>query len=236
MAELKGNKKRLTINLSFFTPNDHHQTIKNDTNTPSAKPSASTKSPKNFEEPNGVVGLGIVAALNNEMDQTHDPILSSKSSRNAIFAVSPRSSPIPIFSKGKEERLNSQEIEMSEEYTCVIKHIGKNVIKKRVYFDGELGSGPKRVFCAASPPVVMGKVFHSEDFLSYCYLCKKKLHGLDIFMYRGEKAFCSAECRYKQMSVDEHKEKCGLGVMKPLEYSVSPCSGPMQFLAGVAAA
>ena len=55
---------------------------------------------------------------------------------------------------------------------------------------------------------------------------------------RGEKAFCSVECRCKQISIDEHKEKCGSGaMMKPLEYSsVSPCSSPMQVLAGVAAA
>lgn len=53
---------------------------------------------------------------------------------------------------------------------------------------------------------------------------------------RGEKAFCSAECRCKQISSDELKEKRGSGAKKPLDYSVSPCSSPMQFFAGVAAA
>ena len=35
---------------------------------------------------------------------------------------------------------------------------------------------------------------------------------------------------------DEYKEKCGSEAMKSLDYSVSPCSGPMLFFAGVAAA
>ncbi|MEI4867123.1 FCS-Like zinc finger protein, partial [Klebsiella pneumoniae] len=37
--------------------------------------------------------------------------------------------------------------------------------------------------------------------------CQKKLHGEDIYMYRGEKAFCSTECRYRQIVMDERKEK-----------------------------
>ncbi|KAL9262261.1 FCS-Like Zinc finger 14-like protein [Drosera capensis] len=45
------------------------------------------------------------------------------------------------------------------------------------------------------------------DFLSSCYLCRKSLHGKDIFMYRGEKAFCSGECRQRQIAMDEWNEK-----------------------------
>ncbi|MFX6573276.1 FCS-Like zinc finger protein, partial [Acinetobacter baumannii] len=72
------------------------------------------------------------------------------------------------------------------------------------------------------------------DFLSCCFMCKKMLHGLDIFMYRGEKAFCSADCRYRQMSIDEKKEKCRSGVRKKtIDHSASPT---LQFFAGVAAA
>lgn len=258
MAELKGYKRRLSINLSFLTSND--QTQMNNNNN------SSTKSSKKFEGgANGVVGLGIVAAMN-ELDQTQDPYFTAKSSRAAVSAVSPRSSPIPIFSNisssvsvyaksGTKLGSDLEEMECSEEYTCVISHIGNNLIKKKEYFDGNLSKKSEStvkassywvssgVFSAFSPPAVTHgdekaakPVFETEDFLSSCYLCKKKLHGLDIFMYRGEKAFCSAECRHKQISTDEHKDKCGSGAMKSHEYSVSPCSGPMQFLAGVAAA
>ncbi|CAH8357138.1 unnamed protein product [Eruca vesicaria subsp. sativa] len=46
------------------------------------------------------------------------------------------------------------------------------------------------------------------DFLRSCSLCKRHLvHGRDIYMYRGDRAFCSLECRQLQITVDEKKEK-----------------------------
>ncbi|XP_076932650.1 FCS-Like Zinc finger 14-like [Bidens hawaiensis] len=44
-------------------------------------------------------------------------------------------------------------------------------------------------------------------FLNSCHLCNKRLHGKDIYMYRGEKAFCSPECRSRQIAIDERPEK-----------------------------
>ncbi|KAF7816940.1 FCS-Like Zinc finger 6-like [Senna tora] len=47
-----------------------------------------------------------------------------------------------------------------------------------------------------------------SDFLRACSLCKRRLvPGRDIYMYRGDSAFCSQECRQKQMIQDERKEK-----------------------------
>ncbi|XP_071701110.1 FCS-Like Zinc finger 1-like [Rutidosis leptorrhynchoides] len=41
-------------------------------------------------------------------------------------------------------------------------------------------------------------------FLDACFLCKKPLGGnTDIFMYRGDTAFCSEECRTQQIDKDE---------------------------------
>ena len=220
MADLKGNKKRPTINLSLFAPNDLNK--KSSTTT--------SKSPKGFEPTNGVVGLGIVAAMT-QLDQTQ--------SRYSILAVSPRSNPIPIMvnPNSKFGGPNWEEEDM-ESYTCVISHIGNNLVKKREYFDGVLANESETSATNWVSASASSLVFGTSDFLSSCNLCKKQLHGMDIFMYRGEKAFCSVECRCKQISIDEHKEKCGSGaMMKPLEYSsVSPCSSPMQVLAGVAAA
>ncbi|CAH1426802.1 unnamed protein product [Lactuca virosa] len=234
MADLKGkktNKSRLSLKtLPFFLSSSNDQ----------------NKSVKRFGEQNGVVGLGIVVALNNES--------SGHNTQNPVFSVSPRSNPIPIFSKRPSK--DDVEIELLEEYTCVISHVGNNMIKKREYFDdgfkrrsvnggrttsywvsttGGGGGGGGGVFCSPSPPVVIGggTVFEDGDFLSSCHLCKKKLHGLDIFMYRGEKAFCSEECRYKQISIDEHKEKYASGVRKQPEYTESLCSSPMQLPAGM---
>ncbi|MQM22322.1 hypothetical protein Taro_055373 [Colocasia esculenta] len=53
------------------------------------------------------------------------------------------------------------------------------------------------------------------NFLRACGLCKRRLGpGKDTFMYRGEVAFCSLECRQQQMNLDERKEKCSLMSMK----------------------
>lgn len=174
MAELIGkttNKSRLTLKtLPFFSS--------------SSNPNDQTKPQKRFKEQD-VVGLGIVVALNNNNTQ------------NPVFSVSPRSDPIPIFSK--RPIMEDVEIELLEEYTCVISHVGDNLIKKREYFDDGfrrkicvsdcVSGGGGGVFCSPSSPVVVGgggMVVDDVGFLSCCCLCKKKLHGLDIFMYRYE--------------------------------------------------
>ncbi|KAK4414904.1 FCS-Like Zinc finger 14 [Sesamum alatum] len=246
MAEAKGEKKRLSVNLSFLAPTDL------------TKPAGANKSPKIlFEEPNGVVGLGILAALDNQ-----DPD-SIRGGRSAVLAISPKSAsnPIPILSNNFSEddsskKLSGDEMGVGEEYTCVISHIGENLIKKE-YFESDLlgnNNRSQRVsvvkgngggYEAVSNSSASGGGGGSDggiaalviaDFLNSCFLCKKRLHGLDIFMYRGEKAFCSAECRYRQISIDEQSEKCRSRARKSVELSVSPCSDALQFSTGVAAA
>ncbi|KAF6149184.1 hypothetical protein GIB67_026040 [Kingdonia uniflora] len=49
----------------------------------------------------------------------------------------------------------------------------------------------------------------TAHFLRACGLCERRLtSGRDIYMYRGDTAFCSSECRQQQMIQDERKEKC----------------------------
>ncbi|XWS53592.1 hypothetical protein CRYUN_Cryun10bG0014600 [Craigia yunnanensis] len=68
------------------------------------------------------------------------------------------------------------------------------------------------------------------SFLEQCFLCKQKLlPGKDIYMYKGDKAFCSVECRCRQIFMDEEetlkKENCSLAAMKPsTSCSASPSS------------
>ncbi|XP_031116712.1 FCS-Like Zinc finger 6-like [Ipomoea triloba] len=48
----------------------------------------------------------------------------------------------------------------------------------------------------------------TAHFLRACYLCKRCLiPNRDIYMYRGDSAFCSLECRQQHMAQDERKEK-----------------------------
>ncbi|KAK7243005.1 hypothetical protein RIF29_37787 [Crotalaria pallida] len=89
------------------------------------------------------------------------------------------------------------EMELSEEYTCVISHLGpypktthifNNCIVEQNYF---------------SVPQKSHYYYASASFLSFCYTCKKHLHQkMDIFIYKGEKAFCSPECRYTEIELD----------------------------------
>ncbi|KAI3885464.1 hypothetical protein MKX03_036356 [Papaver bracteatum] len=48
----------------------------------------------------------------------------------------------------------------------------------------------------------------TSHFLRACGLCNRRLaSGRDIYMYRGDTAFCSSECRQQQIIEDEKKEK-----------------------------
>ncbi|XVF19101.1 hypothetical protein REPUB_Repub11eG0081200 [Reevesia pubescens] len=218
-----GGKKRptATINLKLFT------TLSESFSDPNP-----TKSPRNFQD--GVVGLGIVAAMTHSTHTHH-----YQQPKPICFAPSPRSTPIPILSSAKPAPTFN---ELSDDYTCLISHFCDNSIKKHVYFGHE--NNNYSVFTAPSTSPTrnnMGLIkrdFYSDDFLTCCHLCKRELHGLDIFMYRGEKAFCSAECRDKQIGSDDHKEICGSEARKgkQLDGSVSLCSGLQMFSAGVAAA
>ncbi|KAG6435460.1 hypothetical protein SASPL_100334 [Salvia splendens] len=49
----------------------------------------------------------------------------------------------------------------------------------------------------------------ASGFLDNCFLCRRKLlPGNDIFMYKGDRAFCSVECRYRQIFMDEEESLC----------------------------
>ncbi|TKY44500.1 hypothetical protein E2542_SST30776 [Spatholobus suberectus] len=67
-------------------------------------------------------------------------------------------------------------------------------------------------------------LFPTPHFLNSCNLCDKHLHGVDIFIYRGERAFCSAECRETHIRNNDYEDKCRSRVMKPLDCSIPPCS------------
>ncbi|KAK6937553.1 Zf-FLZ domain [Dillenia turbinata] len=94
-----------------------------------------------------------------------------------------------------KRRVSASELELSEDYTCVILH-GPNPRTTHIYddcivenccdFDG-FSKSVRNEACA-------------ENLLAFCYACKKSLgQEKDIYMYRGEKAFCSRECLCQEM-------------------------------------
>ncbi|KAM6541263.1 hypothetical protein CsatB_005710 [Cannabis sativa] len=91
--------------------------------------------------------------------------------------------------------ISVSDVENSEDYTCVISHgpvprtthIFDNCIVESFYSLSNHNSN----------------TFPDSNFLGFCHTCKKNLEEkVDIYIYRGEKAFCSRECRYQEMVLD----------------------------------
>ncbi|KAG5242913.1 FCS Zinc finger [Salix suchowensis] len=216
----KMEKKRPRISLSLFS-------------TLTETFSVANKSPRSLEN-GGAVGLGIVAAMD---ESSPLPIVSLKK-------------PASYFKEGGIGVSNLDKDSIGGGLYMLISHVGNNVIKQSVCYGDNVYIDPENEFdCgsglvyAASPPVRMPmdasvaagrRQFWSKDFLSSCYNCKKMLDGLDIYMFKGEKAFCSPECRDNHIRFEE---KCGSEARKKQECcSVSPSSSPLLFFAGLAAA
>ncbi|XP_078432472.1 FCS-Like Zinc finger 17-like [Wolffia australiana] len=71
----------------------------------------------------------------------------------------------------------------------------------------EASSSPDPAKLVAKPPRVRLPATSPPSFLSACRLCHKQLSPLDdVYMYRGDQAFCSDECRCRQMVQDERRE------------------------------
>ncbi|KAK9101578.1 hypothetical protein Scep_025008 [Stephania cephalantha] len=209
------------------------------------------RSPRGFT--GGGIGLGIVAALeiNSGTGNASDGQSPAKlivGSRNLS-----RSDPIPIGGGTKTTPPRSFIIsggtgargDWFEDYTCVTSHHGPNNKPiTKIFFDEDqfCGGGHRREYLetAHGSSAVMNTgertpAYPSSSFLSSCYLCRKTLHGRDIYMYRGEKAFCSTECRYKQMVSDERKEKCRSEASRSTDLAASPYSGGRLFSTGITA-
>ncbi|KOM41672.1 hypothetical protein LR48_Vigan04g187000 [Vigna angularis] len=76
---------------------------------------------------------------------------------------------------------------------------------------------------------------HTPEFLRVCFLCKRRLvPGRDIYMYKGDSAFCSSECREKQMKQDERKDnnKCGVASKKQVAATATPSGSQVRSTKG----
>ncbi|KNA23756.1 hypothetical protein SOVF_022200 [Spinacia oleracea] len=111
---------------------------------------------------------------------------------------------------GNDNNLSLSDMELSEDYTCVISH-GPNPKTTHIFGNcivqsccGVVGSSSFSSRRNGYLSKFGNSISSPENFLSFCHHCKKKLgEGSDIYMYRGEKAFCSQECRCQEMLFDE---------------------------------
>ncbi|GJN32222.1 hypothetical protein PR202_gb20711 [Eleusine coracana subsp. coracana] len=111
--------------------------------------------------------------------------------------------------------VSASEIEQSEDYTRIIArgpnpkttHIFGDCILEPLPADDEAAMEEE---AAAESYLVVKRAEEDatagEDFLSSCFTCRKKLEGSDIYIYRGEKAFCSSSCRDQEILIEEEAE------------------------------
>ncbi|XP_074583728.1 FCS-Like Zinc finger 8-like [Curcuma longa] len=190
----------------------------------SANLSQPKKPPFDAIEP---IGLGIVDALNGEKARENSqrrmvvfgpqlkiqiPTVASVEFPNSPieFGVKNKESQLALFSPARisaghevsavSRSISMSEMELSEDYTRVISH-GPNP-KTTHIFDN----------CILEPcndeSIAAVKENSAEGFLTSCHACKQVLGpGTDIFMYRGDKAFCSTNCRHHEMLIDEGLSK-----------------------------
>ncbi|XP_057456826.1 FCS-Like Zinc finger 10 isoform X1 [Lotus japonicus] len=200
-----------------------------------------TKSPKSEEESFDDINWdseGFRTTVTSLPDSSRSSPLKNLNSRNndffeentasAISLPSPLnnslkniSSSLPItidFSKGHIGSLSAKEIELSEDYTCIISH-GPNPKRTHIFGDcilechnndfTEFSKKEETAFRSSGPSFSAGSApLPFDNVLSFCYSCNKKLdEGEDIDMFRGKKAFCCFKCRSEEILVEEEMEK-----------------------------
>ncbi|KAG6511273.1 FCS-Like Zinc finger 8-like [Zingiber officinale] len=162
------------------------------------------KARKNSERRMVIFGsqLSVRIPSNGSVEFPNSPIefgVKNKESQLALFSLARKSSghEVPTVSRS----ISMSEMELSEDYTRVISH-GPNPKTTHIFGNRIVAS------CSDESSTTRKENYHDADsadgFLTSCHACKRILgEGIDIFMYRGEKAFCSIECRQREILIDE---------------------------------
>ncbi|XP_062089418.1 FCS-Like Zinc finger 8 [Humulus lupulus] len=124
--------------------------------------------------------------------------------------------PIPIEpSQGFVGSLSAKEIELSEDYTCIISH-GPNPKTIHIFGDCVLechtnesnNFGKREELGVVSPQAANNSEglapITSDEALKFCHSCKRRLEtDEDIYLDRGEQAFCSLDCCPEEILEEE---------------------------------
>ncbi|XP_042377362.1 FCS-Like Zinc finger 8-like [Zingiber officinale] len=158
------------------------------------------KARKNSERRMVIFGsqLSVRIPSNGSVEFPNSPIefgVKNKESQLALFSLARKSSghEVPTVSGS----ISMSEMELSEDYTRVISH-GPNPKTTHIFGNRIVAS------CGDESSTTRKENYHGADsadgFLTSCHACKRILgEGIDIFIYRGEKAFCSIECRQREI-------------------------------------
>ncbi|XP_072995659.1 FCS-Like Zinc finger 10-like isoform X2 [Typha latifolia] len=126
------------------------------------------------------------------------------------------------ISDGLISPLSMSSIPQSEDYTCIISHgpnprtthiFGDLILETHISRSLTVGSGKYWEGKEGFPRVVKSSedlpFYPCNDLFSFCCSCRKKLkEGKDIYIYLGEKAFCSSECRENFIAEEAEEEEC----------------------------
>ncbi|CAO2176862.1 unnamed protein product [Urochloa humidicola] len=185
------------------------------------------------------VGLGLVDYL---VDENPTPLGSRKVLLGSEMRITDNlsrknSSTSPVqageveqkddnMSDGLEGSIMSlDDIVNSEDYTCVVSR-GPNPKTTHIFGDRVFELQVEHLMHGESKDEENMSPLVKEGAMNFCSFCSEKLkEGKDIYIYQGDKAFCSAECRENFME-DEMEE--GEPICHPAPPSSSPVdNGPI---------
>ncbi|KAJ7966086.1 DUF581 domain-containing protein [Quillaja saponaria] len=180
--------------------------------------------------------------LKDTTTQVSSHFIGGSPNSNKLQSIETNSNPVSLCSpRGFIGSVSASEIELSEDYTCVISH-GPNPKTTHIYGDcilechsnylSNLGKNEEKEIGVpqAANSFETSIPYSSNDFLRICYNCDKKLEeGKDIYIYRGEKAFCSLTCRALEIMIDEELEKS----KQSSDNSSKPDNGEALFETGI---
>ncbi|RDX63226.1 Protein MARD1, partial [Mucuna pruriens] len=165
---------------------------------------------------NSNLGINELCVENTSTLTSLPPVTSRGSQVDISLKIKSNSLPISIdFSKGCIGSLSAREIELSEDYTCIISH-GPNPKRTHIFGDcilechnndfSEFSKKEEPAFRSSQVPAFSegSASYPSDSVMSFCYSCNKKLvKEEDIYRYRGGKAFCSFDCGSEEILVGE---------------------------------
>ncbi|CAD6231069.1 unnamed protein product [Miscanthus lutarioriparius] len=101
--------------------------------------------------------------------------------------------------------MSLDDIVNSEDYTCVVSR-GPNPRTTHIFGDRVFEFQAEQLMPVESKGDQSMSLHVKEGAMSFCCFCSEKLkEGIDIYIYQGDKSFCSMECRENFM-VDEMEE------------------------------
>ncbi|OWM78196.1 FCS-Like Zinc finger 10 [Punica granatum] len=151
----------------------------------------------------------------------HSEKLATRTISEKPLEVKESSLPIPVgSSNGSLGSLSAGEIELSEDYTCIISY-GPNSKTTHIfgdcileYFTSSNSSDLKKEEQGTETTTVLessrkADSHPSEEPSRFCYLCNRELRGREEVYTDGfEKAFCSSECQSKTTEqIDKHSSE-----------------------------